>query len=62
MLFGVEWSARVPIDAEYLYHGSDPPREPRLTNANLHSQNAGKGLLFVPRILSFPSYVYNSTS
>ena len=24
MLFCVEWSARVSIDAEYLYHGSDP--------------------------------------
>ena len=30
MLFGIEWSARVSIDAEYLYHGSDPTREPRL--------------------------------
>ena len=30
MLFGIEWSARGSIDAEYLYHGSDPTREPRL--------------------------------
>ena len=30
MLFGIEWSARASIDAEYLYHGSDPTREPRL--------------------------------
>ena len=30
MLFGIEWTARVPIDTKYLYHGSDPTREPRL--------------------------------
>ena len=50
MLFGIEWSARALIDAEYLYHGSDPTREPRLGFADLAVVISGTSFPF-----SFPS-------
>ena len=57
MLFGIEWSARVSIDAEYLYHGSDPTREPRLTFPKAPQLNKITKQSVLTTGLSIPRYL-----